>query len=222
MPSGTLEAHAACGRSPRSAAGSSACCMAPLGLRREILDEIGAVCPAPEQQYTLDSLDHLESLDADDFLTLNLLNNQDMGNVLWKWAFEFLSIDTTNDSEFNERAELAYYVFADDPTVNLAAHTIGPRLNSEGNARTRGQVWRVEGDGRMASPRTRESGAMAYTNVLTMDTVAGSRALQQLQGHSITYRIAMGPQAGRKMLTACAARCKQFQPGKRMIVTLAS
>ena len=27
--------------------------------------------------------------------------------------------------------------------------------------------------------------------------------LQKLQGHSITYRIAMGPQAGRKVLTAC-------------------
>ena len=40
--------------------------------------------------------------------------------------------------------------------------------------------------------------------------------LQQLQGHSITYRIAMRPQAGRKVLTACAARYKQSQAGKRM------
>jgi len=46
--------------------------------------------------------------------------------------------------------------------------------------------------------------------------------LQQLQGHSITYRIAMGPQAGRKVLTACAARCKQFLPGMRMTLAPAS
>ena len=54
-----------------------------------------------------------------------------------------------------------------------------------------------------------------------MDDEEGAR-LQQLQGHSITYRKAMGPQAGRKVLTACAARCKQYLPGRRMIVALAS
>ena len=32
----------------------------------------------------------------------------------------------------------------------------------------------------------------------------------------------MGPQAGRKVLTACAARSKQYQPGKRMIVAPAN
>ena len=42
-----------------------------------------------------------------------------------------------------------------------------------------------------------------------MDDEEGA-TLQPLQGHWITYRIAMGPQAGRKVLTACAARCKQF------------
>ena len=35
--------------------------------------------------------------------------------------------------------------------------------------------------------------------------------VQQLQGHSIMYRIATGPQAGRK-----CSLCKQFQPEKRM------
>ena len=45
---------------------------------------------------------------------------------------------------------------------------------------------------------------------LAMDDEGGA-TLQQLQGHSITYRIAIGPQAGRKVLAACAARCKQFE-----------
>jgi len=56
---------------------------------------------------------------------------------------------------------------------------------------------------------------------LSLDDEEGA-TLQQLQGHSITYRIAMGPQAGRKVLTACAARCKQFLPGKRMTMALIS
>jgi len=56
---------------------------------------------------------------------------------------------------------------------------------------------------------------------LSLDDEEGA-TLQQLQNHSIAYRIAMGPQARRKVLTACAARCKQFLPGKRMIVALAN
>ena len=35
---------------------------------------------------------------------------------------------------------------------------------------------------------------------LALDDEEGN-TMQQLQGHSITYRIAMGPQAGRKVLT---------------------
>ena len=35
---------------------------------------------------------------------------------------------------------------------------------------------------------------------LALDNEEGN-TMQQLQGHSITYRIAMGPQAGRKVLT---------------------
>ena len=61
-----MEADACCGRSPRSVAGSSACCMAPfkriksrrcatypysLGLRREILVKLGAVCLHLCQEY---------------------------------------------------------------------------------------------------------------------------------------------------------------------------
>ena len=56
---------------------------------------------------------------------------------------------------------------------------------------------------------------------LALDDEEGA-TLQQLQGHSITYRIAMGPQAGRKVLTACAARCKQSQLGKKMTLAPAS
>ena len=32
--------------------------------------------------------------------------------------------------------------------------------------------------------------------------------MNQLQGHSITYRIAVGPHQGRKVFTTCAARCR--------------
>jgi hypothetical protein len=57
---------------------------------------------------------------------------------------------------------------------------------------------------------------------LALDDDQEGATLQQLQGHSITYRIAMGPHAGRKVLSACAARCKPFQPGKRMTMGLIS
>ncbi|PID61948.1 MAG: hypothetical protein CSB44_05600 [Gammaproteobacteria bacterium] len=45
-------------------------------------------------EYDLGDLGFLGRLDPADYLTINLLNNHDAGNVLWEWAFEFLSIDS--------------------------------------------------------------------------------------------------------------------------------
>ncbi|HHJ18895.1 MAG TPA: alpha/beta fold hydrolase, partial [Gammaproteobacteria bacterium] len=41
-----------------------------------------------DQTLRFDDLSHLNSLDPEDYLTLRLYANNDMGNVLWAWAFE--------------------------------------------------------------------------------------------------------------------------------------
>ena len=148
-----------------------------------------------EQQVTTDVTDisfsefsHLGNLEDVDFLTFNLINNQDRGNVLWEWAFDYLYIDTPDDDSLNEFSEDTYYVFADNPIVDIVAGTIGYKTGTDGELRTVGLRWRVDGDGSLGQYRTREEGASGYVNTLTLDTVAGSKATvyAQIDGDSTT------------------------------------
>jgi hypothetical protein len=45
-----------------------------------------------DQTITFDNLDHLGSLQPEDFLTLSLYLNNDSRNVLWEWGFENLEV----------------------------------------------------------------------------------------------------------------------------------
>ncbi len=49
--------------------------------------------------YSYTDFGHLSELNGEDFLTLNLINNQDAGNVLWEWAFVSMSagVDLNRD-----------------------------------------------------------------------------------------------------------------------------
>jgi hypothetical protein len=60
---------------------------------QEVRATIGA-----DQTLTFDDLSHLNHLNPDDFLTIRLVTNNDMGNVLWEWAFMNLDIDTDSDN----------------------------------------------------------------------------------------------------------------------------
>ncbi|MFT7209862.1 MAG: hypothetical protein ACI9XK_000096, partial [Granulosicoccus sp.] len=51
---------------------------------------------------------------------------------------------------------------------------------------------------------------------LTLDDEEGN-TMQQLQGHSITYRIAMGPQAGRKVLTLQTIPAREEEYGTEQL-----
>jgi hypothetical protein len=50
------------------------------------------------QQIIFGDLSHLDLLSPDDFLTIRLYANNDMGNTLWQWAFMNLDVDVDSDN----------------------------------------------------------------------------------------------------------------------------
>src|SRR5690606_29465905 len=89
------------------------------------------------------NLDHLASLDPEDFLTIQLYTNNDAGNVLWEYAFFALSISLAEDHELigNNKA----YVYADDPTIDLLAVLLGYNSLTDSQRRSAPEVvqWRI-------------------------------------------------------------------------------
>ncbi len=71
------------------------------------------------------SLEHLSALQPEDFLSLKLYSNQDAGNVLWEYAFEYLSVMTRREGFDDTDDQGVTYVSADDPVVPLQAMVIG-------------------------------------------------------------------------------------------------
>lgn len=116
-----------------------------------------------DQTYSFSEFGHLGELNGEDFLTLNLLNSQDAGNVLWEWAFEYLTLSLANDEEifFDNRV----YISADSATIELAATLIGyaNRADSSGSVLL---DWKVEQGDAEITPDARifpETGVLRAT-----------------------------------------------------------
>ncbi|WP_416398400.1 LamG domain-containing protein [Allohahella sp. A8] len=77
-----------------------------------------------DQTLRIDNIEHLASLDPEDFLTMRLYLNQDAGNVLWEYAFEHLVLGTQL-AEYDASSGETLYVSADDPRVPLEAVLVG-------------------------------------------------------------------------------------------------
>ena len=58
------------------------------------------------------------------FLTMRLYTNNDAGNVLWEWAFEYVYVESTVIGRWNQADEV-WYVTADNPVVELKAGVAG-------------------------------------------------------------------------------------------------
>jgi hypothetical protein len=73
-----------------------------------------------EQQISFSNLEHLSSLEVEDYLTMSLYLNQDSQNTLWEWGFENLIV-TSRDADNDLETDDIYYVSADDPVVPMIA-----------------------------------------------------------------------------------------------------
>ncbi len=117
----------------------------------------------------IDNLDHLASLDPEDFLTMRLYVNQDAGNVLWEYAFlafELLPGFLTNDNPY-------LYIDADDAAAG-PQHIHGLILSGDDSGDSAYQVqWSIDGDG-IISPPAQTNPAGVFNAQLTLPTEAGA------------------------------------------------
>lgn len=133
------------------------------------------VAVGKDQTIRFDNLQHLGSLDVDDFLSMRLYTNNDKGNTLLEWAFEYLTVFADDDEDINESGRY-YYLSADSPVVDIKAILAGYYMRRESIKKPETVRWGVEGSGSV-SPMVDNSGETGiFSTVLTLPPVAGSKA----------------------------------------------
>ncbi|MCF6209891.1 MAG: hypothetical protein L3J88_01060 [Gammaproteobacteria bacterium] len=84
------------------------------GPEKELIFTLGEqevkVTLGTDQTLRFEDLSHLSSLDPEDYLTLRLYANNDMGNVLWAWAFANFGVYPENEIEVSADDQFAYIV----------------------------------------------------------------------------------------------------------------
>jgi hypothetical protein len=126
-----------------------------------------------DQTITFDNLDHLGSLQPEDFLTLSLYLNNDSRNVLWEWGYEYLALLSREDNEL--QTDDVYYVSADDPEVPFIAFLSGYGERDEELKEPRTLTWHTD-KGRFERQQEVNSDTGVFHNELTLPTLAGTRA----------------------------------------------
>ncbi|MDP5212612.1 hypothetical protein ORJ66_06105 [Pseudoalteromonas tunicata] len=136
-------------------------------------DEIKATI-GEDGQIIFDRLDHIASLDVEDFVTLSLYNNTDPSNVLWDYAFEAVALDTRWAGYENIGEDGTIYVSADNPIVPLQSLVVG-YANRENKSPLR-LKWGQKGSGTFDNHNT----DYAQNGVLSADIkllpITGSRS----------------------------------------------
>jgi len=127
------------------------------------------------QQLIFNNLEHLSSLDVEDFLSLRLYSNNDSANVLWEYAFEYLVLDTRWVGYDNVGEDGTIYVSADEPEVPLQAFVVG-YANRE-NKSPINVNWRVKGQGAIGEKTQEYAEQGVFPAQLQMPTTAGSVAI---------------------------------------------
>ena len=63
---------------------------------------------ATANQWIFDNQAHLGTLEGSDFLTVNLLRNNDAGNILWEWAFTTIELVTQSDEVMQQGYDFSH------------------------------------------------------------------------------------------------------------------
>jgi hypothetical protein len=121
------------------------------------------------------NLEHLANLDPEDFLTMRLYLNNDVGNVLWEYAFDFLALDT-RIAGYDNQTDDTWYVTADDPTVPFQSVLVG-FAGRDPTSKTKQTVeWSAQNIGIMKPVITSDSDLGVFASDLTMPKIAGMKA----------------------------------------------
>ena len=137
-------------------------------------DEISATV-GEGQQLIFNNLEHLASLDVEDFLSLRLYSNNDAANILWEYAFEYLVLETRWVGYDNVGEDGTIYVSADEPDVPLQAFVVG-YANRE-NKSPINVNWRVKGQGYIGDRSQKYATQGVFPAELKMPTTAGAVAV---------------------------------------------
>ncbi|MCP5209164.1 MAG: hypothetical protein H7A01_18395 [Hahellaceae bacterium] len=142
------------------------------------------------------NLEHLASLDAEDFLTIRLYTNKDVGNVLWEYAFGHISLFPGRNSSLSDTyntIEITADAAAESPvSVNAFLQKGGD------NPLYEHLLWDVKGSGTV-TPSSTTSTTGSYSTALYLPTVAdttstvfGRLGSSPNKFYSTTYKILPG------------------------------
>jgi hypothetical protein len=123
---------------------------------------------------TFSNVEHLASLDPEDFLSMRLYTNNDASNILWEYAFEFLNIESATIG-YNNQTEDIWYVTADDPVVEMKASLLGYAYR--GSDKDPVSVsWQANGSGSFSPAIQTSVDLGVFDSTLTMAPAKGATA----------------------------------------------
>ncbi|TQV87444.1 hypothetical protein [Aliikangiella coralliicola] len=129
-----------------------------------------------DKQMRFENLEHLSSLDVEDFLSLRLYSNNDPGNILWEYAFEYLVLDTRyvgydNIEVDEDTGDTTYYISADEPEFPLLAYLVGYSGRDEEYRTPVNFEWRVDsGQGTLENIETNSDAGVATADLKMQPT----------------------------------------------------
>ncbi|WP_218224406.1 hypothetical protein [Pseudomonas sp. PIC25] len=147
------------------------------------------------QTITFENIDHLAALDRDDFLSIRLYANNDVGNILWEWAFEHMLViplPLSNGGTVKITADTAAEGFQSIEGLVL-------RPEDKEAERPYTMSWSVQGNGSLTSTGETNTSGYFFT-ALKLPTTAKQRVSvtahfrepYDLKVQSATYEIIPG------------------------------
>lgn len=125
------------------------------------------------QTIKFEDIGQLSKLDADDFLSLRLYANNDVGNVLWEFAFETLALETTNIG-FKEETASSYLLSADTPKLDFKATLLGYSSRDPDKKKPVSVKWSLQGAGTLEKQAQTSTDFGVFDNTLSMPTQKGA------------------------------------------------
>tara|TARA_R110002073_G_scaffold45053_2_gene124659 strand:+ start:117683 stop:124189 length:6507 start_codon:yes stop_codon:yes gene_type:complete len=143
------------------------------GTREYVLalgEEEVRITAGEDQTIDIENLDHLASLDVEDFLTMRLYLSNDQENVLWQWAFGVFDLLPADNPRLN--ADERYIEVSADDAANseeIVSGILFREINGEPDSAE--VKWRVIGAAQ-ASPTVQYKDDGVFFTSLTLPTTA--------------------------------------------------
>ncbi len=126
------------------------------------------------QKLEFDDLSVLANLEAEDYLSLRLYTNNDAGNILWEWAFEYFAVDSSLTELAIDPDNGDILLSADNPVLPMYAVLAGYANRKKADKLPLTVFWQVKGEGVMMPGVQRDHDLGMFASTLTMPVKAGA------------------------------------------------